>query len=293
VSHPINPWATPGHNQQPPLQPPPLQQPSLQQPYAAQQYPPPAYGPPPGYGPPPIYPKGPAYARSGGSLQTNRGLATALLVLGGIYAGYGLLRALLRQAALTGLANSLQFGTPRGAAYTLYTASGILGLVTVPLWIVGSIWLYRAHSNAHLVAPAQMHRKTVWSWLGWIVPIVAWWFPKQIVDDSWRATADPANPASPGRCRNTGAWWGLWLAYNVLSYFTTLHNGVAFGPDPQTLPSGTGQYATPSGASSGLHVIVALIGVAAFVAWVPIVRGLTQAQDDLIARAHLTGWARY
>ncbi len=88
-------------------------------------------------------------------------------------------------------------------------------MVLLPLWIVGSLWLSRARENAMLIAPDRVRRSAVWAWLGWWVPIVGLWFPKQIVDDSWRITSSVAAVGPRGRYRDTSLWWVLWIAYNV------------------------------------------------------------------------------
>jgi Domain of unknown function (DUF4328) len=69
----------------------------------------------------------------------------------------------------------------------------------------------RARENAVLIAPDRVRRSAVWAWLGWLVPIVSLWFPKQIVDDSWRITSSSAAAGQRGRYRGTGMWWGLWI----------------------------------------------------------------------------------
>ncbi len=43
-----------------------------------------------------------------------------------------------------------------------------------------------------------------------------WWFPKQLVDDSWRITAAQLPPTSPGRFRDTRPWWGFWVAFSFI-----------------------------------------------------------------------------
>ena len=65
----------------------------------------------------------------------------------------------------------------------------------------------------------RIRRSAVWAWLGWLVPIVSLWFPKQIVDDSWRITSSSAAVGQRGRYRDTSLWWGLWIAYQVLANY--------------------------------------------------------------------------
>ncbi|NAS25680.1 DUF4328 domain-containing protein [Herbidospora sp. NEAU-GS84] len=69
------------------------------------------------------------------------------------------------------------------------------------------VWLYRVRDNAEQMSTLPQRRATPWLFFGWFVPIVSFWFPKQIVDDIWRAS-DP-------RGRRPGVlmmiWWILWL----------------------------------------------------------------------------------
>jgi hypothetical protein len=63
----------------------------------------------------------------------------------------------------------------------------------------GSLWLSRARENATLIAPDRVRRSAIWAWLGWWVPVVGLWFPKQIVDDSWQITSSVAAVGPRGR----------------------------------------------------------------------------------------------
>ena len=58
-----------------------------------------------------------------------------------------------------------------------------------------------------LIAPDQIRLSAVWAWLGWWVPVVSLWFPKLIVDDSWRITSSVAAAGPRRRYRDTTLWW--------------------------------------------------------------------------------------
>ena len=148
-------------------------------------------------------------------------------------------------------------------------------LLLVPTWIVGSLWLSRARENAALIAPDRVRLSAVWAWLGWWVPIVFLWFPKLIVDDSWQVTSSAAAAGARGRYRGTGLWWGLWIAYGVVGgYQNRVIINRIMGDDVPV----------NQGVVPALEIAVAILGILAFAAWVPVVRGLSQAQTDL---AHL------
>jgi hypothetical protein len=107
-----------------------------------------------------------------------------------------------------------------------------------------------------------------------LVPIVFLWFPKQIVDDSWQITSSSAAVGARGRYRDTSLWWGLWVAYTLLSNVAG-NLGIQKG----LLGSDVDQGVVPA-----LEIGVAILGILAFAAWVPVVRGLSQAQTELAAR---------
>lgn len=75
-----------------------------------------------------------------------------------------------------------------------------LGLLVVGILVV--IWLYQAATFA-LRAGLPARRSPVWAVVGWIIPIVSFWFPYQ-------STVDLFPPGHPGR-RKVGRWWALWL----------------------------------------------------------------------------------
>ncbi|GAA0336520.1 DUF4328 domain-containing protein [Streptomyces blastmyceticus] len=88
--------------------------------------------------------------------------------------------------------------------------------VTSALW---AVWFRRARLNAELFAPGTHRMGTGWAAGAWFTPVVNLWFPKQIVNDIYRASA-PAGPQSaPKGLLNT--WWSLWIgsfALNAVSF---------------------------------------------------------------------------
>ena len=148
--------------------------------------------------------------------RQNQGLGTALLVLGALVLLGDILEAVTAPAAVQAFEAAAADGRDPAQVLTAHDAFDLLGgVVLLPTWIVGSLWLSRARENAVLIAPDRVRRSAVWAWLGWWVPIVSLWFPMQIVDDSWRITSSVAAVGQRGRYRNTSLWWGLWVAYNV------------------------------------------------------------------------------
>lgn len=90
----------------------------------------------------------------------------------------------------------------------VYALSGIVETVAYLAAIVAFlVWLFRVRANAEILAPHGHRRSRAWLILGWIVPIVSLWFPKQIVDDIWDASARSWS-ARKGLLH---AWWAAWL----------------------------------------------------------------------------------
>lgn len=100
------------------------------------------------------------------------------------------------------------------------------------------IWFYRVRRNAGLFLPLGHRRGTGWTIGAWITPIVQFWFPQQLMADSWDASA-PVD--RDGRRRPVGhglvsAWWTAWLVSLLLSRIADDLAGHSFGTvDPQAL----------------------------------------------------------
>jgi hypothetical protein len=78
----------------------------------------------------------------------------------------------------------------------------LIGLATLIPEIFFIVWLYQAAGVArNLQLPAR--RSQAWAILGFIVPIVNFWFPYQVA-------ADLFPPGSADRAL-AGHWWGWWL----------------------------------------------------------------------------------
>ncbi|NUR90872.1 MAG: DUF4328 domain-containing protein [Nonomuraea sp.] len=97
-------------------------------------------------------------------------------------------------------------------------ASTMVGYAMLALFVVAAvaylIWLFRARSNAERSAPVHHRHPKVWLVLGWGFPIIAFWFPKQFMDDIWNAS----NTTAFTMRRRPGliwAWWLAWLADRI------------------------------------------------------------------------------
>ncbi|MBE1496352.1 heme/copper-type cytochrome/quinol oxidase subunit 2 [Amycolatopsis lexingtonensis] len=102
----------------------------------------------------------------------------------------------------------------------------VVGWASLGIQVVTGIvfvrWLWLARANAEVIESAQHRHSPMWVVLGWIVPIVSFWFPQMVVRDVWNAS-NPQRPRGTGRLYPTpGAelvswWWAAFLTNQVLS----------------------------------------------------------------------------
>lgn len=184
----------------------------------------------------PVYgqPTPPVYGAYGGGYgyvprpPVPGGLATATIALAVAVTAVQVLAWLTSFGAAEEFERAARAGTPSAEVLTGYDAVGLLLLpVQLAAAVVTCLWLWQSRVLAEAVSPARGHaRSRVWVWLGWIVPVVAFWFPYQVVRDVRAATVVVPRPG-------LGWWWAGWLlwsvATNVATQLTTLSSTGAAG----------------------------------------------------------------
>jgi hypothetical protein len=130
--------------------------------------------------------------------------------------------------------------TPRSEPYPLRTLSAVLvtvlladavawlGAIAAPMLVGVSnvgflvamvmfvVWFYRARVNAEGHGWPQRWSRG-WAIAGWLVPVVNFWFPFQIMADIWRAGLP--EPSRANRAILPGIWWACLLAFFCLLSF--------------------------------------------------------------------------
>jgi hypothetical protein len=102
-----------------------------------------------------------------------------------------------------------------------YIVQTLLLLVTAGFFIA---WLHRVYKNVRGLGAGDLRHGTGWAIGGWFVPILWWWRPKEIVNDTWRAS-DPALGMYAGRGEWADApvpavitaWWASWLIWGLVN----------------------------------------------------------------------------
>lgn len=141
-----------------------------------------------------------------------RWLAVVVLVLSGLYTVIACVHAVLAFHVGSALRNAVH-----GLHYDhrLIAVSDQLDRFDLPTlvacFVVGCLWLHRSYTFAGIVNPQFRPRHTVaWVWTGWFVPIVAWWFPYQVLTDI-RAATERVEPT-----RRWLRWWLIFLVARAL-----------------------------------------------------------------------------
>ncbi|MEV0353108.1 DUF4328 domain-containing protein [Nonomuraea sp. NPDC050680] len=151
----------------------------------------------------------------------------------------------------------------------VYGLSGILEAVVYVVAIVAFlVWLFKVRVNAEILSPGGHRRGQPWLIFGWVVPIVNFWFPKQIVDDIWYASSRVPSP--PRGLFN--AWWAAWL---IGSWVTNVGSRLLF--KAEELES--------LAAAARFDVVSIVLMLIAAVLAIGVIRKITEAQEEHRAAA--------
>ncbi|MGH3916282.1 MAG: DUF4328 domain-containing protein [Pseudonocardiaceae bacterium] len=210
----------------------------------------------------------------GSAFERSGMLASAIVAVAVGWAVLHWLLVLAAPSAVRAYQDGLASRTPAAEVITTYDFLGVpVALVSIAAFILTGIWLGRARRNADRIAPEKQRRSAPWVWLGWLVPIVFFWFPKQVVDDVWRATVrDPGQPS-------TGWWWGSWIAAQLLGALATQSFMINGEPRPELL-----EYLVL------FEGLTALATTLAALHWIRVVRIVSQAQDTLVDTVPPAPW---
>ncbi|MFB9877435.1 DUF4328 domain-containing protein [Planobispora siamensis] len=156
-----------------------------------------------------------------------RGLAITVITLLGVNALadlFALVAAFERVSVVSALMedpSSVEMAKAE-ASDSLYALGALVQMATYLITaIVFMIWLFRARSNAEAMMDVPHRRHAAWIIFGWSMPIVSFWFPRQIVDDIWTTswlgsrgitTLSGLTLSTIRRPRLVLAWWLLWIA---------------------------------------------------------------------------------
>jgi Domain of unknown function (DUF4328) len=264
-------------SQAPPPPPPPGSDPQMPAP------PPPA--PPPGYyaeGTP--SPPGGAPAASYGPPARWRGLRGITTALTWLFSAHIVLTVLLIIGVLNHLRvlgdkelGGLVLDTKAVNDANAFPAAMIIlsGLVSIAIFVLLIIWLYRAAKNNEALGRQNPRLGAGWAIGGWFIPIAWWVIPFIIMDDVWRGS-DPSIPRDdPGwrRSSTLGAIWAWLVTAVILSI-------------PSAIASSTGDVRADEPEKvrrdDVLRIIGALAAIAAAVLAIVVTRRIAARQEECL-----------
>lgn len=192
------------------------------------------------------------------------GLAVASVALAVLVAVVQVVSAVTAFDARTRFQEVLSTGGSTADVLTTYDwVVMALAPVLLATYVVTCLWLSAARANAVAISPRVPHaRSQLWVWLGWWVPVVALWFPYQVVRDVQRASTPS------GRTLALGPWWTAWLVFLFGSRITSQ----LAGNDPEMVDL-----------LPGFEVVTAVAAVIGCGLWCRLVLRITDQQDAAIS----------
>jgi hypothetical protein len=115
-----------------------------------------------------------------------------------------------------------------GVEGLLYPAAVLVQIVTLLVTAaVFVVWLAAVRANAERLSPVRHRRHRAWVVFGWCVPVVQFWFPRQIVDDVWVTSrhGGQARGDDLHRARRPFLVW-LWWVLSLITAAGVLRQGL-------------------------------------------------------------------
>jgi hypothetical protein len=162
-----------------------------------------------------------------------------------------------------GTASAAILGLVRPSEVLYYLLGALKPLAALAAYVVTCLWLWHCRRNVADLRPSAPQRHSPgWVWGSWLTPVLAWWFPQQVVRDIASAPDDSGTLARPPRL---GWWWAAFLAMQAA--------GVAAAA-LHTSPASAELWF----AADAIHAVLALTALAL---WVPIIRYIDHDQAAL------------
>lgn len=235
--------------------------------------------PPPGYV---AYGNAPTLS----ALRRVGGLSVAVIILTAIVAISTVVSTILTASASQDAEAFLLGGMSEddfNEAIRPYTAVQlIVGLATLATFVVTAIWMYRLATNVR-----AFRRDTTWSPLfavfGWMLPPIVFVIPFLMLRELWKASdaTDPDDPESWRSSPDTPLVWAWFLLYGIVPFVLFLFSiGSLVGSGLSA--SGSAESLAESLDDFGaVQFLTSAVSVAAAVAWILLVKGLTARHKQL------------
>ncbi|MEO6811754.1 MAG: DUF4328 domain-containing protein [Isosphaeraceae bacterium] len=207
-----------------------------------------------------------------------RGFWTVSLLSLGLVLGLAGSAALLSQAALLRRAAEGQAITEEEAQFNDARINGVEGLQALTALATGLafvMWSYRARHNLPALGATNLKYSPAWMVWGWFVSIFSFFRPIQAIGEVWRESRPHPDPDSPDFPLPPGARYpGLLVAWWTCMIFWFIV------PNLRNLARVTAQSNAELRNMTWLILGLDLIGCAACILGIALVRGLTARQGD-------------
>ena len=157
-----------------------------------------------------------------GGVDLRRGLRVALTVALSAAAAALLLLFWARTQQRLALEALLDDGVTAGTEDDAEAADGLVAFASVLYFLVlaasatlWAVWMRRVRRNAEVFAPGTHRFGAGWAAGAWFTPVVNLWFPKQILNDIYRAGLPAGAQRAPKGLLNS--WWTVWITAGCLN----------------------------------------------------------------------------
>ncbi|MEH0819029.1 MULTISPECIES: DUF4328 domain-containing protein [unclassified Micromonospora] len=214
-----------------------------------------------------------------------RGIGLAASIAVGVTAAFYLLSALAPVAGMV-LARQAERDGDSEVLFGAMLFEVALSLPFVVAYLTAAvlviIWTWRARKNIDAFPGALPSLGQGWAIAGWLVPFANFVVPARVVaniarDSLWRRS-------TPGL---VGVWWAAWLLFSVGERLFSRKNDLEYARLPETAVDRADfqAYVDYYQGALGRNAIPAIACVVAAVSFIVLIRRISAAQQDRIARA--------
>ena len=124
------------------------------------------------------------------------------------------------------LAHDEIIGVPVPLQQSLSATVGgwLVSLIEFACLVVGAVcflmWFYRVYSNLPMLGARRLTQSPAWAVGYWFLPPFFFFRPREAVQEMWQNSDPDPRHGGPDAPKSwlIEAWWGLWVAANVLSF---------------------------------------------------------------------------
>jgi hypothetical protein len=155
----------------------------------------------------------------------------------------------------------------------------LAGLVSIAIFVLLIIWLYRAAKNNEALGRQNPRLGPGWAIGGWFIPVAWWVIPFIVLDDVWRGS-DPSIPRGDPSWRRSSTLPAIW-AWLVTALIYFIPNWIASS-------GGDVRADEPEKVRRDdiLRIIAHVVGIVAAVLAIVVIRRVAARQEECLSAQH-------